>query len=166
MSEDRWDELRELHARGLGRNAIAQEMGINSSCVSRTAEHLGLTFDRTKIRAAAEARKADLDERKSLIAERFMDIAEDSLKRVHQETTVYSFGGKDNDYNEHTFAEAPIAERQKLVTTAAIAVDKVMKLVPAEESSGLDAAKSMLGSLGEALTAFSRQQDETEGDEA
>ena len=166
MAEDRWDELRMLHSQGLGRNAISREMGITNSVVSRTAEHLELTFDRSKIRAAMEARKADLEERRSLIAERFQDIAEESLERVYQETTVFSFGGKDNDYNEHTFPQAPIAERQKLVTTAAIAVDKSLKLVPPEEASDLDQPKSMLGSLGEALTAFSRAQDDTDPDDS
>ncbi|MGW0920094.1 hypothetical protein ACWD3J_13890 [Streptomyces sp. NPDC002755] len=160
MHESRWDEFRELHASGLGRNAIALEMGITASVISRTAEHLGLTFDRSKIRAAAEARKADVEERRSVLAARFLDIAEDSLSRVYAETTVFSFGGKSNDYNDHIFDEAPIAERVKLVTAAAIAVDKSMKLTPPGESSGLDAARSMLGSLGEALTAFSQSQDE------
>jgi hypothetical protein len=166
MSEDKWPELRRLHTEGLGRNAIAREMGIEASCISRTAAHLGLTFDRSKIRAAAEARAADLEERRSLIAVQFMDIAEDSLRRIYEPTTVYSFGGKDNEYNEHTFEEAPNADRKALITAAAISVDKVLRLVPPAESSELDSAKSMLGSLGDALVRYSREQDETEGDEA
>jgi hypothetical protein len=166
IGEDKWDRFRELHTAGLGRNAIARELGIEVSAISRTAAHLGLTFDRSKILAAAEARAADIAERQSLIAERFMSVAEDSLERIYQETTVFSFGGKENEYNDHTFPEAPIAERQKLVLAAAIAVDKVLKLVPPQEASGLDSAKSMLGSLGEALTRYSREQDDSEGDEA
>jgi hypothetical protein len=166
MSEEKWPELQRLHALGMGRNEISREMGIEASCISRTAAHLDLTFDRSKILAAAEARAADIAERQSLIAERFMDVAEDSLERLYRETTVFSFGGKDNEYNDHTFPEAPIAERQKLVLAAAIAVDKVLKLVPPQEASGLDSAKSMLGSLGEALTRYSREQDDSEGDEA
>ncbi|MEU0589982.1 hypothetical protein [Streptomyces ardesiacus] len=166
MAEDKWPKLRELHALGMGRNEISREMGITNSCVSRTAAYLGLTFDRSKIRAASEARAADLEERRSLIAEQFMAIAEDSLRRIYEKTTVYSFGGKDNEYNEHTFDEAPNADRKALITAAAIAVDKVLKLVPPAEASGLDSAKSMLGSLGEALSRYSREQDETEDDEA
>lgn len=166
MAEDKWPKLRELHALGMGRNEISREMGITNSVISRTAAHLGLTFDRSKIRAASEARAADLEERRSLIAEQFMEIAEDSLRRIYQPTTVYAFGGKDNEYNEHTFTEAPNADRKALITAAAIAVDKVLKLVPPTEASGLDSAKSMLGSLGEALSRYSREQDEAEGDEA
>lgn len=171
IAEDRFDEFRHLHAEGLGRNAIARAMGIGFSVASRTADHLGLDFDRSKIQAAADARRTDLEERRSLLAGRLMDIADDSLNRIYRETTVYSFGGKDNDYNDHTFDEAPIAERVKLMTSAAIAIDKSLKLVPPTASSGLEGAKSMLGSLGEALAAFSRVEDEreagqAEGDEA
>jgi len=169
-SPARFDEFRELHEEGLGRNAIARRMDITNSVASRTAEHLGLAFDRSRIEAANRARLADLNERRSLLAVRFQEIAEDSLERIYQQTTVFSFGGKENEYNDHTFDEAPIAERQKLVTAAAIAVDKSLKLAPAETSNDLDEAKSMLGSLGQALVEFSRTEDEqnsqAEDDEA
>lgn len=166
MSEDRWDELRELHTEGLGRNVIARRMKIAPAVVSRTAEHLGLSFDRSKIQAAADARRADLEERRSLLASRLLDIAEDSLERIYDETTVYSFGGKDNDYNEHTFDEAPVAERVKLMTAAAIAVDKSLKLVPPmTSSSGADDAKSMLGKLALGIAELAAQDDETPADE-
>lgn len=170
MSPDRFEELRELHAQGLGRNQISRQMGITASVVSRTAEHLGLDFDRSKIVAATQARLADLAERRSLLAVKFHDVAEDSLDRIYRETTAFAFGGKDNTFNDHTFDEAPSADRRALVSAAGIATDRSLKLAPVEESSGLDAAKSMLGSLGEALTAFARAEDEresgqSEGDE-
>jgi hypothetical protein len=79
-------------------------------------------------------------------------------------TTVYSFGGKDNTYEEHEFDEAPAAEKRALMSTAATAIDRVLKLLPAEESSDLDSAKSMLGSLGEALARYSREEDEREAE--
>lgn len=166
LGKDKWDRLRQLHAEGLGRNAIAREIGCNPSCISRTAHYLGLTFDRTSTQEATAARLADLEERRVDLAIQFHDIAEESLERLYEPTTVFSFGGKDNNYNEHTFDEAPVAERQKLVTAAAIAVDKSLKLAPPAAGSDLAGAKSMLGSLGEALTRYSQDKDDTEGDEA
>ncbi|WP_333742690.1 hypothetical protein [Streptomyces ardesiacus] len=161
MGEDKWPKLRELHALGMGRNEISREMGITNSCVSRTAAYLGLTFDRSKIRAASEARAADLRERLSLLAEKLMDVAEDSLRRVHEPTIVYSFGGKNNEYNEHEFPEAPPAERVKYMTATAIAIDKIGKLLPPEAGSGADDAKSMLGKLAEGIAALANQDSET-----
>ncbi|MDX3183498.1 hypothetical protein PV334_19830 [Streptomyces sp. ME02-7008A-1] len=164
MAEDRWDELRELHAEGKGRNVIAREMGIATGCVSRTAEHLGLTFDRSAIQAATAARIADLAERRSVLAIQFTDVAEDSLDRIYRPTTVYAFGGKDNTYEEHTFDEAPAAERRALVAAAGTAADRSLKLAPAEVSSNLDGAKSMLGNLGNLLSAYSQEMDQQDGE--
>ena len=161
-SEDRFDELRALHAQGMGRNTIAREMRLSQSCVSRTAEYLGLTFDRSRIEAATKARLADLAERRALLAEDLLGDAEKLRAQMWEPTTVYSFGGKDNTYEDHTFDEAPASEKRALMSTAGMAIDRSLKLVPAEESSNLDGAKSMLGSLGEALARYSREEDERE----
>ncbi|WP_329390246.1 hypothetical protein [Streptomyces sp. NBC_01716] len=139
-------------------------MDRSGSTISGIADRLGLTFDRgPEVASATAARQADLERRRQLLATRFIDIAEDSLERIYRQTTVFSFGGKDNEYNDHVFDEAPPAERVKLMTAAAIAVDKSLKLAPAESNAGLDAAKSMLGSLGAALSEYVRTEDETGG---
>lgn len=162
----RFDELRELHAQGYGRNRIAREMGVPPVMVSRTAEFLGLTFDRSRIEAATKARLADLAERRALLAEDLLSDAEKLRAQMWEPTVVYNFGGATNSYEEHEFPEAPAAEKRALMSTAATAIDRVLKLVPPEVSSDLDGAKSMLGSLGEALARYSREEDEREAVEA
>lgn len=162
----RFDELRALYAEGKGRNQIARDMDVPPVMVSRTAEHLGLTFDRARIQAATEARLADLAERRSLLAEDLLNDAEKLRQRLWEPTVVYSFGGSANTYAEEHVSEPPPADKRALMATAATAIDRSLKLVPAEQSSDLDSAKSMLGSLGEALTAFSRAEDEQEAAEA
>jgi hypothetical protein len=139
-------------------------MGVAPVCVSRTAEYLDLTFDRSRIEVATKARLADLAERRALLAEDLMSDAERLRAQMWEPTTVYSFGGKDNTYEEHEFDEAPAAEKRALMSTAATAIDRVLKLLPAEESTDLDSAKSMLGSLGEALARYSREEDEREAE--
>lgn len=154
MAEDKWPLLRQLHAEGLGRNEISRRMGIQGSCISRTAAYLELSFDRSKVEAATRARMADLAERRIDLAEQFHDVAEDSLERIYEPTTVYAFGGKDNVYEEHTFDEAPAAERRALVLAAGAASDRSLKLAPVEASGGADEAKSMLGKLAEGIAAI------------
>lgn len=158
MGEDKWDRFRALHAEGLGRNAIAREMGIAQAVVSRTAKHLGLTFDRSQIQAATAARLADLAERRSILAEKLTGDAEKLRAQMWEPTTVFAFGGKDNTFASEVLDEAPAADKRALMSTAGTAIDKSLKLAPAEESSGLDSAKSMLSNLGEALTAYSRAE--------
>ncbi|MEU0979033.1 hypothetical protein ABZ488_07420 [Streptomyces griseus] len=164
MGEDKFEEFLELHTQGLGRNAICRKMGLTASVVSRTAEHLGVSFDRSKIQAATTARLADLAERRSLLAVQFTEVAEDSLDRIYQPTTVYAFGGSMNTYAEHTFDEAPAAERRALVSAAGTATDRSLKLAPAEASSNLDGAKSMLGNLGNLLSAYSQEMDQQDAE--
>ncbi|MFD6490662.1 hypothetical protein [Streptomyces sp. NPDC060188] len=166
VSPDRFDEFREHHTAGLGRNAIARAMGLPASVISRTAVHLGLDFDRSRIQAATAARLADLEERRALLAEDLVSDAEKLRQQMWEPTTVYAFGGKDNEYNEHTFGEAPAAEKRALMGTAGMAIDRSLKLAPREPNSGLDNAKSMLSSLGDALTALSRAEDERESEQA
>lgn len=166
LREELHNRIRELHAEGLGRNAIAREIGEAPVMVSRTVAHLKLTFDRTRIQAAADARRADVEERRSLLAERFVAVAEESLDRLARETTVYAFGGKANEYNDHIFDEAPIAERQKLITAAAIAVDKSLKLMPPQATGNVaDDAKSMLGRLAQGIAELAAEDpDESFGE--
>ncbi|MEU0354963.1 hypothetical protein [Streptomyces cyaneofuscatus] len=164
MASTKWEWFRELHTQGLGRNAISREMGICNAVVSRTAEHLNLTFDRSRIEAATAARVADLAERRSLLAVQFTEVAEDSLDRVYKPTTVYAFGGAKNTYEEHTFDEAPAAERRALVAAAGAATDRSLKLAPAEAASNLDGAKSMLGNLGNLLSAYSQEMDQQDAE--
>jgi len=162
MSEDRWEELRQLHAEGLGRNAIARQMGINTSVVSRTAAHLGLDFDRSRIAAATAARVADVAERRSLLAEDLVSDAERLRAQLWQPHLYWDWGGKDHDYDEKLADEPTPADKRALMGAAGMAIDRSLKLLPPETSSGVDQAKSMLGSLGELLTAYSRSEDDQE----
>lgn len=148
-SADRFDEFRDLHEQGYGRNRIAREMGIAPVVASRTAEHLGLTFDRSKIQAATEARLADLAERRSLLAEDLQEDAEKLRAQLWQPAIIFSFGGKENTYAEEHVPEPPSADKRALMATAATAIDRSLKLVPPAEQqgAGTDDAKSMLGSL-------------------
>lgn len=166
ISEDRFDEFRELHAQGLGRNAIAREMGIAQAVVSRTAAYLELTFDRSKIQAATAARLADLAERRSLLAEDLIGDAEKLRKQLWEPHLYWDWGGKDHDYDDKLADEPTAGDKRALMGAAGMAIDRSLKLAPNEEMSGLDNAKSMLGSLGEALTALSRAEDERESEQA
>lgn len=162
MAEDRWDEFRELHTEGLGRNAIARRMGINTSVVSRTAAHLGLDFDRTRIAAATAARVADVAERRSLLAEDLISDAEKLRAQVWAPQTYFDWGGKDHKFDTHEAPEPIPADKRALMGAAGMAIDRSLKLLPPETSSGVDQAKSMLGSLGELLSAYSRSEDDQE----
>lgn len=164
MGEDKFERFLELHTQGLGRNAISREMGVTASVVSRTAEHLGVTFDRSRIEAATAARLADLAERRSILAEQLTSDAERLRKKLWEPTFVYAFGGAQNVFTKEPVDEPPPADKRSLMSTVGIAVDKSLKLAPAEVSSGgTDEAKSMLGKLAQGISAIVNEDAEEPG---
>ena len=162
IPEELHDQFRELHAQGYGRNRIARELGFPPVQISRTAEFLELTFDRSRIQAATQARLADLEERRSLLAEDFTAAAEKALRQMNEPHLYWDWGGKDHDYDEKLADEPTPADKRALMSTAATAVDRSLRLVPMEGGASLDNAKSMLSGIGEALRAYTRAEDERE----
>jgi hypothetical protein len=66
--------LRELHGTGLSCQQIGREMSRNPATISRHAAALGLSFDRSKVKAATEARVADVAARRAEVSAQFIEI--------------------------------------------------------------------------------------------
>lgn len=140
-----------LYEDGHGCNAIARELGCAPSTVSKWAKEAGLAFDRSQTALAVRAHVVDMAETRTLLAQKMAVAASDLLDSLDGPYLVYSFGGRDNDYNEHTLDRPPVEVVRNAVTTAAIAFDKatkVLELSPdglAESLSVLDRVASQLG---------------------
>jgi predicted transcriptional regulator len=144
------ERAQELFDRGLGCNAIARELGVDPATVSRWAKKAGLAFDRAKVAQANQVRKIDLAAGRIRLAEKMLKASEDMIDRIDEPYLVYSFGGKDNTYEEHELAVAPVEVRRNIITTAGITFDKLTRIVETS-GDGADDAKSMLAQLGRAL---------------
>lgn len=146
VTEADYNEVRRLHAQGLGRNAIAREMGRGPRTVSVIAAELGLAFDRTMTEEATRARKADLEERRVLLAEALQGDAERLTEQLWQRAKVFNIGGKDNTYTDHDVDEPPADAKKNLMAAAGIAIEKSLKLVPPdrEDLEGLAAVDAWL----------------------
>ena len=125
--EDR-RRVRELHAAGKGRNAIARELRRSGQTVSKLAGELGLSFDRSETVAATEARKADAA---ALRAEEMLGALA-AAKRLREELfapcKAFNFGGKENTYNEVLLDQPTFEQQQKIAQSWALMVDKSMRL--------------------------------------
>ncbi|MFH9403270.1 helix-turn-helix domain-containing protein [Streptomyces sp. NPDC017638] len=146
VTEADYDEVRRLHAQGLGRNAIAREMGRGPRTVSVIAAELGLDFDRTMTEEATRARKADLEERRVILAEALQTDAEKLTERLWQKYRVFNFGGSDNSYASRVLDEPPADAQKALMAAAGLAIEKSLKLVPPdrEDLEGLAAVDAWL----------------------
>jgi hypothetical protein len=81
---------------------------------------------------ATRARKADLEERRVILAETLQGDAEQLTEQLWQPAKVFSIGGSANTYTDHEVPEPPADAKKNLMAGAGIAIEKSMKLVPPE----------------------------------
>jgi transposase-like protein len=144
------ERAQELFDQGLGCNAIARELGVAASTVSKWAKDSKRSFDRAQVAAANQAHRVDLAAGRIRLAEKMLAAAEAMLDDIDEPYLVYNFGGKDNTYEEHELDTAPVEVRRNIITTAGITFDKLTRVVETS-GDGADDAKSMLAQLGRAL---------------
>jgi len=154
ISDEDKRRVRDLHAAGESRNAIAKAIGRSGATVSKIADELGLSFDRSAVKAATEAKVADARARRAALMLDLLDDAARLRKQLWAETTYIDHGGRDFTKAEWKQPEPNAADKLKLVQACTTAANASMKLEEHDTGSGgVDGAKSMLGSLVAGLKA-------------
>jgi len=151
-TSDQEQAAHELFNRGSGRNLIARELGVSKTSVTRWAEENNLKFDRSSTAAAVAAHAVDMAAERIRLVKGMIENADEALESVKGPVIVYSFGGKDNTYEEHELEEAPVSMRREAQTVAAIAVDKLTRIVETDQGAA-HAASSVVDKLLGAVTA-------------
>lgn len=124
---------------------IAQRHGVGQASVSRIAKAAGIAVDRSKTKNATEAKAADNARDRVNLSARFLAEAHAALDDLHEEHTVFAFGGRENSYNEHTLPKPPTGDKRNLMIIAATAADKHMALERHDnETEGLAAVDAWL----------------------
>lgn len=139
--------VQELHAAGKGRNEIARDIGRDGATITKICRTLGLSFEREATRVAVAARKVDLAARRAEISAKFLAKADDLLDQIDEPHLVFSFGGKFNEYNEHTLDKPPTSDIRNLMTSAAVAMDKHLAAEKHDTASGAEQIAGLLGGL-------------------
>lgn len=154
------ERVRELHAEGLARNAIAAKMGRSQAAVSKIAKALGLDFDRSRTAAATEAKVLDARARRAQLMHDLLDDANRLRRQLWEPTTIYSFGGKDNTYNSKPVDRPPFKDQRDIMGAASLAITASLRL-DEHDTAGAEGAKSMLGALATGLqVAYDQLQPE------
>jgi predicted transcriptional regulator len=152
FSEEMRAEARRLFDEGYGCNAIARKIEIAPSAVSDWAKDEGLRFDRSQAALAVRAHTVDMAEGRLDLARKMQQVANDLLDSLDGEYLVYSFGGKENDYNEHMLEAPPVEVIRSAVVTAGIAFDKATKVLE-KSIDGVAGAHSLLDALATGFAA-------------
>jgi hypothetical protein len=142
------DRVRELHAAGLSRNAIAREIKRSQATVTKLAAELGLSFDRRRTRAATAAKQDDAKARRAALAVKLLGLAEQEADAFTQPATLHSFGGKDHTYNSKTVDRPPARDRRDMAATIGLLLDNHARLLDMDaDPQGLTAVDAWLAAI-------------------
>lgn len=166
VTRDDHDQVRELHGQGLSRNAIAKQLGRSGKTISEIAFKLGLTFDRTRTKAATAAKVADARQKRATLANALLDDAARLRQQLWEQADYVDHGGKEYFQVNWTLPEPTFADKLKLMQATGIAIDKAVRLDEYDADPGIDAAKSMLGALAAGLGAAYDQLTKVEPTDA
>jgi hypothetical protein len=145
------DQVRAAHKRGLGRNAIAEEVGVARGTVTKVANELGLDFDRTGTAKATEARSIDAKVRRLDIIERLYTRTEFILSRLEADIfeALVPSGPGVQDVEQLGFV--PAVEERQIAAAMNSYLAAAEKLERVDADNGVHAAESMLGKLVEGI---------------
>ena len=151
VTEDEKDRISALHADGLSRNAIARQLGRSPSTISKTCDELGLRFDRHLTVEATAAKVADAAQRRAKLQDETLAGAQKLMEQMFDRALVYSFGGKENEYNERWHNEPPFRDKQSIAIAVKALADTALKLAEYDKATGDEGDKSMLTDLRDTL---------------
>ncbi|WP_027945965.1 helix-turn-helix domain-containing protein [Amycolatopsis taiwanensis] len=151
LTDNELTRIRDLHAAGATRNDIAKQLGRSGSTISKAAGKLGLSFDRTAVKAATEAKVADARARRARLTLDLLSDAERLRAQLWQPHEYIDHGGKDFTEARWTQPEPSPADKLKLMQAAGTAASTSMRLDLHDADTGDDGAKSMLGALAAGL---------------
>jgi hypothetical protein len=146
LTDDERRKIRDLHAAGLSRNAIAKEIGRSGSTVSVAAKEMGLSFERGhEVEAATKAMVADAKTKRAELMNTLLDDAARLRAQIWEPHEYRAHGGRDFIEQRWTQEEPTSADKLKLMQAATIAVDRSLRLdLHDSDTQGLPAVDAWL----------------------
>lgn len=156
--------LADIHARQLGRNAIARKHRVGLGTVSTIAHDEGIydAFDRTQTARATADRQADMKARRAQLAEDLLDDAERLRDRLFDPYTA-AVSGREG-VERVTLDEPDAASLRNFMTAIAVALDKHLALDKHDQDGGMAEVGSMLDGLLDAFGLTRKDDTETPTD--
>lgn len=151
VTDEQRARIRALHAQGKGRNQIAAELGMSAGSVTKVCAEMGLSFERTAVAAATEARVIDLKARRAALVDRGYRRVEHLYERLEApmfRTLVRTEGGGEAP---DSLGFVPTQAERDLAQAISTHLTSAAKLEAVDSDDGASDARSMLAKLGAAL---------------
>lgn len=131
------------------RNQIAAKHHVSPSTVTGIARQNNRSFDRSQTKNATEAARADNAALRAQITGELYRSALEWIGQTKRPFLAFSFGGKDNTYNEHLLDHAPTGDIRNLMTSVGIAVQRAAELERFDAEQGVESARSVVAQIAE-----------------
>lgn len=152
LSDEQGKVILAGHAAGRSQRSIARELGVSHVTVKNWGHEQDppLTWDRSQTATATLAASRSNATRRADLCTRALVEAEALLDKLHQPCIVYSFGGKENDYNQKVLEEPPAKDVRDYMSAFGVLIQKSAELSRLDDSTSSN-VRSMLTALGESL---------------
>lgn len=147
-------EIQRLAKEGLTLSKIAKETGVSRNTCKKYAEVVGVDFGANRnpgLEVAVKNRTLDLKARRQELAIRLLDETDQLLDSLHQKHLAFSFGGKDNDYNEQEIDAPPAADKKHIVSAASLLMQKHLEYIKHDSDNGASEAVSIISRIVDSL---------------
>jgi hypothetical protein len=157
--------LRDIKAGGKSLNQIAKDNAVAKSTVSVIAKDAGLNdaFDRTRTEAATRAHAIDCRARREALKDQLIQDAERLRARAWEPYEVV-VDNRQLGPQTMTLDLPPAQDVRAFYAAVGLAIDKHCRLEQYDTTDSAAGAKSLLGSLSEALDVAARSLDAQEPD--
>lgn len=169
MDSETRARILELARGGMGRNAIAREVGVAGAAVTAVAQSEGIVFDWSSTDLAVAARRIQIDDMRTELARGALIRAGEMLDAFSSPTVRIDFSPatdrRDASYHEHVADGPTISDLRNLATTFGILTQRATDLLarPMGAASTSEAA-SVLDGLGTALVAVAAAMNTPDDD--
>lgn len=154
VSDDERQQIIEAFSTGKSCNTIAREFGRSSNTISRIARDVNHQFAQVNALRAREINRKYGAEWRADMRQLLADEARRLLADMRKPALVYSFGGRDNAYNEHEIEEPDFRSKRDLMQAVSTALRSIRDLDATDSTTG------NLGQLGEWFAAIDRAASE------
>lgn len=154
VSDEERQRIIDAFPTGKSCRQIAREFGRNPNTISAIARDVGHEFGHINALRAHEINRKYGAEWRAETRQLLADEARRLLADLRKPALVYSFGGRDNTYNEHTLDEPDTKAKHELMRAATTALRAIRDLDATDSTTG------NLGMLGEWFATIDRAASE------
>ena len=139
----------------LSRNAIAKELGIAGSTVTRIARDEGLEFNGALSELAIRARAVDVRRMQLQLAQKLLVRADDALEALDAPFEIGHWSSqsetRDASYDTHILDAPPTSDQRNLMVIAGVSIQRANELVAKTGNSDVADGISMIRGIADAI---------------